>query len=664
MKKNIILAAALLLAAAVSAQVDDNTVIMTVNGEPSTVGEFLYIYQKNNQDSQVEHKTLDEYVELFTNFKLKVAAAKEAGIDTTAAFRKELAGYRAQATPKYMTDPESEEAVVLKAYGRMLYDRLVSHIAVRCPESALPADEAAARERIETARIRVTTGLTVTTGKGKRKKTVQQPAEDFAEVALEMSDDPSVNDNNGRVGWVRPFRFVFPFEEAVYNTEVGEVSEVFRTPFGFHIVKVEEEVPHLEVKAAHIMKMTPRDNDSVSALAKQKIDSIYQLVLAGADFAQTAMQNSDDRGSAMRGGDLGFFGRGQMVPEFENVAFAMTEPGEISKPFKSMYGWHIIQRGESRGTADLAEIRADVMKNINRSEYRQLLAKGFVNKLRKEYGVEENVEALAALAQAHAEAAGNDSVFLALTDSMNDVLCTIHGKTFSQHDLVAYIQTNPFAIKRQSDEYMREKLDMMEEKELRSLEDANLENKYPELRNLMKEYHDGILLFEISLREVWDKASQDTAGITAFFKENKKNYVWDEPRFKGYVVHAKDKRTAKTAKSIIKTANADSIASYINGRLNTDSIKSVNFEKGLWKKGDNKTVDQLVFKAKNKEYKAAEGLPVEFTIGKKLKAPQEYTDERGRVTTDYQDYLEKQWIQALRAKYPVVINREVLEAIK
>lgn len=664
MKKNIFLIAALIFAASVSAQVDPNTVLMTVNGEPSTVGEFLYIYQKNNQEAQVDQKSIDEYVTLFTNFKLKVAAAKEAGIDTTAAFRKELEGYRKQAVPKYMTDPVSEEAVIQKAYGRMLTDRRVSHIAIRLSDAASGSKEREeALAKIQLIRQRVTTGITVTTGKGRKQKTVQMPPEDFNKVALETSEDPSVSENLGHIGFVRPFRFVFPFEEAAYNTPVGEVSEVFQTPFGFHILKVEEEIPHLEVQAAHIMKMTPRGNDSIEIQAKQQIDSIYQLLLDGADFAQVATQNSEDRGSAMRGGDLGFFSRGQMVPEFEQTAFSMQE-GEISKPFKSQYGWHIIKRGPSRGTPDLADIREDVKKNVNRSEYRHLVNQGFVDKLKKEYGVTTYDAALQQLNEAWVAAEGNDSLFKASTKSMYDALCVINSKHYTQHDLVEYIGLNPFAATKDIKQYITEKYNMFLEKELRAIEDSNLEQKYPDLKNLMTEYHDGILLFEISLKEVWDKATQDTAGITEFFDQHKKQYKWDSPRFKGAIIYAKDKKTAKAAQQILKTANPDSVASYINQRLNTDSVKSVRYERGIFKKGDNKAIDRLAFKVKDNGYTPSEQMPVEILVGKKIKAPQEYTDERGRVTSDYQDYLEQQWVKKLREKYPVVINQEVLNSIK
>ena len=668
MKRKILFAAALIAASAATAlqaAPDENAVLLTVNGEPSTVGEFMYIYQKNNNETLVDHKTIDEYLSLFINFKLKVAEAKAQGIDTTASFRKELEGYRRQAIPKYMSDPASEEAVIQKAYGRMLNDRKVSHIAVRCPENATAEEEAAAREKIDRALLRVTTGVPVIQGKGKRAKVLPGKQEDFNEVAVEMSEDPSAADNQGRIGWVRPFRFVFPFEEAAYSTAVGEVSGVVRTPFGFHILKVEEETPHREVHARHLMKMTPRGNDSLALIAKQQIDSLYVIAKSGADFAELAMSNSDDRGSAMRGGDLGWFGKGQMVPEFEDAAFSLTEDGELSEPVRSAYGWHIIRYEGSRGTADLAEIHEEVRKNVMRSEYRQLVSEGFLNKLKQEYAFSEDKAALEPLCQLAARYGGiGDSAFLSEAGQLEGTIIRYAGKTGTLADLAAYIRKNPFSQKQQPEAQVEEKYNLWTESCLRQEEDANLENKYPELRHLMQEYHDGILLFEVSLKEVWDKASQDTAGLKAFFKEHQKDYTWSEPRYKGYVVYCKDKALQKAAKQIITTADPDSVGSYIDHRLNLDSVKYVRAERGLWKAGDNKAVDKYGLKVKKAEYTPDEALPIVFCIGKKLKNPEEYTDERGKVTSAYQDWLEKEWVKQLRAKYPVSVNEDVLNALK
>ncbi len=662
--KRFFVGALALVAMLCSATAADERVLLTIDGKPSTVEEFMYIYQKNNKETQLDQKSIEEYLDLFINFKLKVHEAEQQGIDTTAAFRKEFESYRKQATPKYMVDKKSEGAIMQKAYHRMLWDRKVRHIAIQCPETATAEEEAAALAKIERARLRVTTGEPIVVGKGKRAKTRPGKVEDFEAVVADMSEDPSVAQNDGLVGWVTPFRYVFPFEEATYNTPVGQVSEIFRSPFGFHILKVEEELPHREVHAAHIMKMVARDNVAQLAKAKYQIDSLYQILKGGADFATIATQNSDDRGSAMNGGDLSWFGRGQMVPEFEDVVFDMVTDSAISEPVLSKYGWHIIQFLGARGTADLADIREEVMQKIRRSEYRQILEDAFVDKLKAEYNFVLHTEALDTFYTLATQYSVVDSAFQAATSHSQNTLFTFADKTYTQGDFAKYLYENYFSQKNVGRALIDEKIGYFTARELRAHENSQLENKYPDLRNLMQEYHDGILLFEVSLREVWDKASQDTVGITQFFETNKANYPWDEPRFKGYVVYCKDKSTMKAAKRIIKSAAADSVASYLDTRLNIDSTQYVRFEKGLWKKGMNAAVDKYGFKDKKAEYTPTEEFPYVFTIGKKLKAPKEYTDERGKVTSDYQDYLEKEWIKALRAKYEVVVNEEVLQSIK
>ena len=663
MKKVLLFAGALCCALYAGAQqVSDDEVLLTINGKPSTVGEFMYIYQKNNQETSVEKKSLDEYLDLFINFKLKVEAAEELGIDTTESFKKELAGYRSQATPKYMTSAAAEDAAVKKAYDRMQRDRRVSHIAIRCPGSASAEEEAAAMARIEEARIRVTTGLPIVKGKGKKAKTVQGPVEDFNSVALEVSDDPSVQDNKGYIGWVRPFRFVYSFEEATFNTPVGEISEIFRTPYGFHILKVEAEVPHQEVRASHIMKMTPRGNDSIAAIAKHKIDSLYELVKSGADFAQTASDNSDDRGSSMHGGDLGFFGRGQMVPEFEEAAFALENVGDISAPVKSQYGWHIIRLEGKRDLLSLEEMRDDLFRQIQRSEYRKEIEAAFVEQLKGDFSFAENKEALEKII-AEAEVTGRlDSLFGGKLP--DEELFHFAAESRSQADFINWLTDNAQNEVSAARRVIEEKYAQYVARELRGHEDGLLEEKYPDLKNLMTEYHDGILLFEVSLQNVWDKATTDVEGITAYFNQHKKEYMWDQPRFKGYMVYCKDKSVAKAAKQIIMTANPDSVSSYMNHRLNLDSVQYVRFERGLWKAGDNKAVDKYGLKVKGADFEATEEFPVVFAQGKKLKGPEEYTDERGPVTSAYQDYLEQEWVKSLREKYTVVVNQEVFAKLK
>ena len=563
--------------------------LMTINGKAVSAEEFLYIYEKNNQAGAVDPKTMDEYLDMFINFKLKVAEAEAQGIDTTASFIKELKGYRAQATPKYMQDEAAMDSLVEMSWRHLSKDRRAAHIAIQCPMNADMTTEAEAQAKINEAYERVTIGKGVMKGKGKKAKLVRQKVEAFDKVAREMSTDPQVQETGGELGWITPFRYVYPLEEAVYNTPVGKVSEPFRTQYGFHIVLVEEEIDHKEVKASHIMKMVPAD--SLDAIKKAFIDSIANIVTPE-NFAEVAQRESDDRGSSARGGSLGWFGKGMMVKQFEEAAFSM-ENGQISAPVRTQYGWHILYKEDERGIQPLDSMRAQIHRQVLRDERANEADKSFIRKARAEYN---------------------------LPAEMSDA------------DVKAYV-------------------------------DEHLEEKYPEFRNLVQEYHDGILLFEVSLKEVWDKAAKDTAGLEAYFKANKKNYTWDKPHYKGYLVQAKNEKVAKAAESIIKNAKRDSVDKYVESRLNTDSVKFVKVQYGLWEVGRNKLVDRFGFKLHD-EYKPNPEYPVVRCVGKKIKAPQTWDDEKGKVTTDYQDYLEAQWVKALREKYPVVINQEVWEKIK
>ena len=601
MKKTFLFVAAALMSLAATAQ---NETLMTINGKAVSAEEFLYIYEKNNQAGAVDPKTMDEYLDMFINFKLKVTEAESQGIDTTASFKKELKGYRAQATPKYLQDEAAMDSLIELSWRHMSKDRRAAHIAIQCPMSADSAQTAEALAKINEAYERVTVGkMKVERKKVKgRWKNVEkrQPVEAFDAVARELSTDPSVQETGGELGWITPFRYVYPLEEAVYNTPVGDISKVFRTQYGFHIVKVEEERDHLEVKASHIMKMVPAD--SLDAIKKAQIDSIAsELAKAQRDnvqstkeiFAEVAKRESDDRGSSARGGELGWFGKGMMVKPFEDAAFSM-KAGEISAPVRSQYGWHILYKEAERGIQPLDSMRAQIQRQVLRDERAQEADKAFIRKTRAEYN---------------------------LPAEMSDA-------------------------------------------EVKAYADEHLEEKYPELRHLVQEYHDGILLFEVSLREVWDKAAKDTAGLEQFFKANKKKYTWAAPKWKGYLIQAKNKSSLKAAKAIIKSADADSIQSYIARRVNCDSVTYVKVQHGLWEQGKNGAVDKYGFKDKKAAFTPNEELPIVECVGKKLKAPEAWNDEKGKVTTDYQDYLEAEWVKKLREKYEVKVNPEVWEKVK
>lgn len=620
-------------------------VLMKINGKPVYKSEFEYIYNKNNSNNSLDKKTLNEYVDLFVNFKLKVEEAKSQGLDTTKSFINELSGYRSQLTKPYLTDAKVDEAVLQEAYNRMKEDVEVSHILIRVQQNASPADTLAAWKNINAIAKRL-------------------EKEDFGKVAKDVSEDESAKQNNGYIGWISAFRTVYPFETMAYNTKPGTISKPVRTAFGYHIVKVHNRRNSLgEILVAHIMRFTEQNNEEKNKQAKQKIDSIYQRILAGDDFGKLASEFSDDKGSASKNGELPWFGSGRMIPEFENAAFALKNNGDISAPVLSPFGWHIIKSIDRRSIASYDSMKEDLQSKVKRDERANLGQKSFVAKLKTEYNLTVNNESVKEYYGLVDKKALTDSVFQLEIAKLAKPIMTIASKVYTQADFSQFLKANTYTDKTAGQEIIDEKFNAFAEKELLAYEDSQLENKYEDFHFLMQEYHDGILLFEVSNNEVWEKASKDTEGLAKYFAAHKADYKWEKPHYKGRVIMCKDQKTMKLAKAIVKKSHNDSIDKYLRTRLN-DSIQYVKVEKNIYVQGDNKQVDKLVFKSKaavepDKDY------PYVFVAGKLLKTqPEEYTDVRGLVTADYQEFLEKEWIAKLRAKYPVEIDKKVLETVK
>lgn len=624
----------------------DAQVLMTINGKPVYKSEFEYIYNKNNANNSLEKHDIQDYVNLFVNFKLKVEEAKAQGLDTTKSFISELSGYRSQLTTPYLTDKKVDESVLNEAYDRMKEDIDVSHILVRIAANASPADTLKAWKEINNI----------------AKSLVK---EDFAKIAKSVSQDQSATDNAGHIGWISAFRTVYPFETIAYKTAVGTISKPVRTAFGYHIIKVHARRKSLgEVLVAHIMKFTKSGDEEMNKKAKITIDSIYNRLVMGDNFGTLASSFSQDKGSAVKNGELPWFGTGRMVPEFETAAFAIKNIGDFSQPIQTSYGWHIIKLIDTKALPTFEASKEGIEKKVKRDERANLGKKSFLNKLRVEYNLQINKANVAEYYKLFAvNAPAIDSLFLSQAISLNKGLFNFAGKEINQQAFTNYLKKNNKIDKAVPADIIDDKLNNFIDSEINNYEDAQLENKHDEFRYLMQEYHDGILLFEVSNKEVWDKATKDNVGLDNYFKEHKAKYNWDKPHFKGRIIYCKNNETLKAAKSIVKKANNDSIDKYLTTRLN-DSIKNVKIDKGLFVQGENKEVDFQIFKQKEKPEVSKE-FPYVFVIGKSLKSePEDYTDVRGLVTADYQEFLEQEWIKTLKSKYPVDIKQNILETIK
>jgi peptidyl-prolyl cis-trans isomerase SurA len=420
-----------------------------------------------------------------------------------------------------------------------------------------------------------------------------------------------------------------------------------------------------EVLVAHIMTFTSKDKgqDSINRKAKTLIDSLYQRIKKGDDFGVLASKYSMDKGSSVKNGELPWFGTGRMVPEFETAAFALKDKGDVSEPIQSAYGWHILKLIDKKGLAPYDEIKADLERKVKRDERANRGQQAFLAKSRLDNNYKENAASVQEFVKLLTKRTLSDSTFNAEVAKLDKPLFSFAGKNYTQADFAKFLKKNSATDKSIASEIIKDKLDACADAELLAYEDSQLEKKYDDFRNLMQEYHDGILLFEVSNREVWDKASKDTKGLDKYFKAHKDVYKWEKPHFKGRVILCKDKETLEAAKNIVKKSAQDSIDKYLRVRLN-DSIQHVKVEKGLWVQGDNKVVDNQIFKSSDK-FEPAKDYPYSFVVGKMLQnKPEDYTDVRGLVTADYQEFLEKEWIKALRAKYPVKVDDAILKTVK
>ena len=471
MKTRLMMATMLLMAAVANAQSNNDPTIMTVNGQPVSRSEFEYSYNKNNAEGVIDKKNVEEYLDLFINYKLKVEAAKDAHLDTLTSFKEEFTSYRdQQIRPSFVED----------------------------------ADVEAEAQRI------------------------------YAETQHRI-------DSMG--GMVKP---------------------------------------------SHILLMVgQRATEEQQQAAKVRIDSIYQALKAGADFADMARRLSDDKGSARNGGELPWITKGQTLPDFEKTVFAL-EVGQMSEPVLTQAGYHIIKLNEKGGFFPYDSVHADILRFIDQRNMRDGIAVRKVKEL------------------AEAEGISSEDV---LVRKMNEMTA-----------------------------------------------------KDSELKYLIQEYHDGLLLYEISNKLVWDKAAKDEAGLANFFKKNKKKYAWEAPRFKGMAYHVKNQADVKAVKIAGKGLPFDQWAEKLRTTFNNDSVLRIRVEKGIFKQGDNALVDREVFK-KDTTVKTIEKFPIDAVYGKKLKAPQEYQDVRGQVVADYQEQLEKEWVAELRKRYAVKVDEAVLKTV-
>ena len=638
----------------------DKKTLLTIGDEKITVGEFMRVYNKNNTQTNLEEpSSIEDYLELYIDFKLKVKEAEDLKMDTAAAFKKELAGYRKQLAKPYFIDEKVNEELLKEAYERKLQDVRASHILIMVDPDATPEDTLAAYNKIKSIRDEIMNG------------------KDFNEAAVEYSDDPSARDveaipgkqrarkgNKGDLGYFTVFNMVYPFESAAYNTPVGEVSQPVRTRYGYHLIYVTAKKPALGVvQVAHIfVGMPPNATHQDSVERAEKIQNIYKKIEEGMSFEDAVAKYSEDKGSAKNGGKLTPFSCNRVVPEFVD-AIRELDSGQVSQPVQTAYGWHIIKL-ISRNTPGTFEEEAPRLKEKVMKDSRSHKSKeAVINRIKKENHFkvyDKNKQEL--FAAIDTSVLYKEFVADSLEGFVKPVM-KIGNKTYTQADLAVYIQENQ---KKQTNidknVYLEKLFNQFVDDKCLAYQDEHLEDDYPEFKALMQEYHDGILLFNLMDKKVWTKAVEDTAGLEKYFNDHRNKYMWNE-RLDATIYYVKNKEDIDTVKKIILSTDNDGEIARI---LEEDSITSVRIVPGKFEKGDNKDIDQIEWKADTfQQVDSDVDNTVVFVKVREVLPPQqkELNEARGLATADYQEYLEKEWIKQLKEKYPVVVNEKVLQEL-
>lgn len=642
MKKTV--AAGLGACAIAAAFAAKDPVIMTVNGVDVPKSEFEYLYNKNSQQ-QINPQTLEEYVEMFKLYKMKVADARAEGIDTTASFLKETAQYRHELAAPYLTDSVYLNTLVGEAYDRSKQEVEAYHIMLFKTRDA--SRNVALRHRADSLR-------TVLAGGG-----------DFAQLAAQYSQDRGSKDRGGRMGWITAGNYPIAFELEAFRLPEGQISEVVESPVGYHILKGgRHRAARGSVQAAHILKLTQGMDAAAKEKVRSQIDSIYNVVMADPDsFGEIATSNSDDRGSARQGGMLPWFGAGEMVEQFDSVAFSLTD-GEISRPFETPYGYHIVKRIAHKGIPSLEEIKPQTVAKItSRQDDRyRLVRANQTAKFARKHKASLNAQTLEAL-RADVRGRGLDSLVCADWMQLpqgDRPLAVIDGKTVPVKEFVAGLVRMHQADRSAAEEILNERLDEFYNQRLVSAEESMLEQTEPDYRNLLKEYIDGSLLYEVSVRKVWDRAAKDTEGLAKYFEANRANYRWSEPRAKGILVQAANDSIAGLIRQRAVGLGADTLLT----TLRKDFGKDASFDRVLASKGTNAIVDFLMFGGPEVSPSSSKYNVMFMLDPRVLTEPEEVGDVKGLVTSDYQNEFQEAWENELRRKYPVSVNEKVLKSVK
>ncbi len=621
-------------------------VVMKVGTESVPLSEFEFIFLKNHpKDKAVTRADLDEYLDLFVNFKLKVQAAREAGIDTSAALLNEFNGYRKQLAQSYLKDKETEERLIVELTERLKTDLNVSHILIKAKSDCmLPADTAELFKKAMDIRKRILKG------------------EDFAKVANEVSEDSYSNKSGGNLGWFTGLMWAYPFESAAFNLKKGEVSMPVKTSLGYHLIKVNDSRPARgDLKVAHIFVAPASQSPEDMAKAKVKADEAFAQLKGGTPWLEAVSRYSEDKTTVAAGGELPVFGIGKMVQEFEDAAYSIENIGDYTAPVATKYGYHIIKLLNKIDKSQSKSSRDEIRKQLVKSPRYKMVTEVFADKAKAEFSFSENKKTLDKIRALESQSSSKNIRLTALDSLPDEVLFTLGGKPFKTSQFAEYVKARmPKGGQVNYCNLEVKYLNPFIEAKAMEMAEENLEKKFADYKSLVQEYREGIMIFEMMNRMVWNKAVEDTVGLAAYHERNKANYMWKERIVAQRVIAGDSATLEKVRKEAVKVASGKKDLEYLKARFNkkeaviaiSEVVKEPAEFTDLGKVGPESKIGPVA--------KSKENWFFYIYSGTRAPEPKDIKSAKGAVITDYQNYLETEWLKELKAKFPVTVYKDVM----
>ena len=630
------------------AQNSKKEVLFSIDDKPYYTDEFSRVYKKNidlvKDESQ---KDLDQYLELFIGYKLKINKANKLGLQNNPKYQTELSSYRNQLAKNYLTDTKVTKELIQEAYNRSMKEIKASHILIMLDENASAEDTLKAFKQATDIRKRALNG------------------EDFGNLAAEFSQDPSAKENKGDLGFFSAFRMVYAFESGAFNTKKGAISNPVRTRFGYHLIKVTDIRDNRgEVNAAHIM-INKSSDPALNEKAKAKIEDIYKKIQQGEPFETLAKELSDDKSSAEKGGALNRFASGELSSEtFENMAFSLTKEQPISAPFQSEFGWHIVKLIEKYPLKSFEEMEADLDSRIRKDDRSRLITNSMNEKLKKKFPIKRNDKLYIDLSKTVTDAVyKNEWTVPTDTKNFEKALFSINEKPILAISFLEYINKRQKTAEdlKPVSKWVDKLYESFVDDQLNAYYNENLEKEFPEFADVMEEYRDGLLLFDLMEKEIWEKSKNDTLGLDAFYKKHLNNYRWKN-RLDVLIASSTKSDYINKAQKLLKQNKS---AADIKAKLNSKNAVEIMLNEGVFEEGNAilpiniKPEVGVTEPIKKDEY---------FYVAKVIKvlpeAPKTLEECKGKVINDYQQFLEENWVSDLKKEFKIEVNKPVFEKVK